>query len=236
MKNIKIMSVIFDTPLDHPREISAFRGAVIQKVGIEHSLYHNHDNTNSELDYHYRYPLVQYKMNRKKPSLIFIDQGIEEAQHFFTQPNWNLNFAGRKYRTNIEKLVVKEYQLGLTQDWHTYTVRRWMALNQKNFSKYLELETMVDQITFLEKLLAAHIISLCKKLGYWFDDYMHVSILKLLNERTIPFGDVKVKVFDVRFKTNMLIPSWLGIGKSPSLGFGTVSKVINKPSRTFFEI
>lgn len=62
MKQLRLISVTFDTEIA-PYETPAFRGAVIEKVGYEREHYHNHNNDpEADIRYHYRYPLVQYKL------------------------------------------------------------------------------------------------------------------------------------------------------------------------------
>jgi hypothetical protein len=224
MKKIRILSVTFDTPIE-PYEIPAFRGAIIEKVGLQYDIFHNHNNQESAHRYHYRYPMVQYKLIRKKPTMVFVEHGIEEAQHFFTQADWNLQFAQRTYQTSIEKLLVRQYGIGLAEEFQTYSVRRWMALNQKNYQKYMELDSLADKISMLENLLAAHILSMAKGVGHRFQDRFQIAIDKVFGSQFLPFEGVKVLTFDLRFKANLYLPPYLGIGKGTSVGFGTLHKV-----------
>ena len=109
MKQVRILSVAFDTEIA-AHETPAFRGAVIEKVGLEHELFHNHNNDPSaKVAYHYRYPVVQYKRQGRRPSIVFIDEGVGQAQHFFMQPDWSLEFAGRRYNASISDLKVRTY-------------------------------------------------------------------------------------------------------------------------------
>lgn len=228
MKNIRILSVTFSEPIAE-HEIPAFRGAIIEKVGLERDLFHNHNNQSDEdQQYHYRYPLVQYKRRRKKPTLVFIEHGIDEAQHFFTKPSWDMTMAGRTYHTSIEQMLVREYPLGITETEQHYTIRHWQALNQKNFSRYMELDGLPEKAQLLEKVLTAHLLALGSGVDHFFTERFDLIITRILGTRYRAFGGVKVKTFDVRFKVNMQIPPFLGVGKGVSKGFGTVSKYVPK--------
>jgi len=46
MKKLALLKVAFDTTIQ-PYEVSAFRGAIIDKVGRQHEWFHNHDNTST---------------------------------------------------------------------------------------------------------------------------------------------------------------------------------------------
>jgi len=69
MKKIRILTVIFDTEIKG-YEIPAFRGAVVDKVGLENIIFHNHLSGNTFL---YKYPLIQYKVIRNNPAIQCID-------------------------------------------------------------------------------------------------------------------------------------------------------------------
>lgn len=93
MKRLRILSVAFDTSLQ-PWQLPQFRGAVTQEVGPEHDWFQNHNNETGGV--HQRYPLIQYKIDAYKgqmrPMLLFLNEGIEEAQHFFSKHDWGRNF------------------------------------------------------------------------------------------------------------------------------------------------
>jgi len=71
MKQLRVLTVTFAAPIGK-REIGAFRGALIDKVGKEHDWFHNHNNdANAQNSFHYRYPMIQYKRKYDKPMLVF---------------------------------------------------------------------------------------------------------------------------------------------------------------------
>ena len=223
MKQVRTLNVAFDTEIA-PYETPAFRGAVIQKVGLEHEFFHNHDNQAiSGKAFHYRYPLIQYKRHHRKPAILFIEKGIEEAKHFFSQPDWTLHFANRSYQASIASLDVKQYPLGVTDKEQKYTLRRWMGLNQKNYQQYKDLNGLAAQIQFLEKILAGHILGFAKGVGHWFEQRFELTIDEMLGMRTSSFEGVKIMTFDIRFKTNLLLPPFIGLGKGVSQGFGSLN-------------
>nr|WP_027000330.1 hypothetical protein [Eisenibacter elegans] len=64
MKTLKLLKIQFGAVL-LSREIPAFRGAIIHKVGQQDTLlFHNHLD---DQRYHYAYPLVQYKVLNTHP-------------------------------------------------------------------------------------------------------------------------------------------------------------------------
>jgi hypothetical protein len=92
MKHLRTLAVTFDSQLP-PWELPKFRGVFAHKVGLENEWFHNHNNETG--GYHNRYPLIQYKVNARgggafQPMLLCIDQGVEEAHHFFSKPEWDM--------------------------------------------------------------------------------------------------------------------------------------------------
>jgi len=222
MQRIRQLSVTFDQPLP-AHLLPAFRGAVVEKVGVEHDIYHNHNNDpGNRSPYFYRYPLVQYKQRRRKPTIVFLQDGVEAAQYFFKQPDWDLQFAGRSYQSTIDKMVAKQYKLGVTEQEYHYTLRDWMALNQENFQRYQELESVVGEIRFLERVLVGHILGFASGVGVRFEERFELAITRVLGSRFVPFEGVRVQTFSLRFKTNLLLPPLVGLGKGVSRGFGVL--------------
>lgn len=234
MKPVRILSVAFDTEIA-AHETPAFRGAVIEKVGLEHELFHNHNNDPSaKVAYHYRYPLVQYKRQRRKPSIVFIDKGVDEAQHFFMQPDWELTFAGRHYNASISDLKVRTYHLGVTDEPHYYTLRHWAALNQENYEHFSRLESLAEQVKMLEGILAGHILGFANGVGHRFRRRFDLSILHILGRRFQPFEGVGMLTFDLRFKADVMLPGYIGLGRGVSRGFGVVGVWKRKDTRQKF--
>lgn len=225
MKEIEIMQVVFDAEIA-THETPAFRGAIIEKVGLEHDIFHNHDNSaQRSRDYYYRYPLVQYRQNRSRPELVFLQGAIPKAQYLFAQSDWSLRFAGRAQPMRIADLRIGRHPFGVDEQWHTYTLRRWQALNEDNFRRYSATEALSERIAMLERILSGHIISLAKGMEHRLEGRFEVSIADLLGSRMQSYEGIKARTFDLRFRSNVLLPPHIALGKGVSLGFGTVMRM-----------
>jgi hypothetical protein len=225
MQKLKTLSVTFSEPIE-PQELECFRGAVVEKVGQDREWYHNHNNQSTEKGgYHYRYPLIQYKLNRKRPMIVFINEAIDEARHFFVQPDWNMTMANRSYQVKIEQLKARQLEFGIVAQPREYRIRRWLALNMKNFPIYQELPTMRDRLIKLEQLLANNILSMATSLGYRFPERFDVEITDFYGKQPVQYKGNQLLVFNLSFRTNVVIPFGLSLGKGSSLGFGTTSLV-----------
>ncbi len=219
---LRLLSVQFDTPLE-PWELAAFRGAVARKAGIEHELFHNHNNTDG--GFHYRHPLIQYKQEHGKPMLVCLNEGIEELQHFFSQPDWTLRLNGKTTPVRIAKLDVK--QLELTTSTHTrrYHIRNWIALNDDNYPLYHQQNTLLEKIFFLQNILKNQIVDLLHQLNVEPEIQVQVHISNLKTENWVTYKHVKMRAFSLEFSSNVLLPDYLGLGKGCSVGWGVVKGV-----------
>jgi hypothetical protein len=160
MNRLRILAVTFDTRID-PWEISRFRGAMARKVGLEHEWYHNHDNESG--NYHQRYPLIQYKLDPRnrlqRPMLLCLGQGVEEAHHFFSQPEWGLRIGDKQHDMRIAQLQTTQHNLVVLDQAFHYRLHKWKAFNPENFETYSGMQGIAEQFAFLERLLATHVIA-----------------------------------------------------------------------------
>jgi hypothetical protein len=225
MKNLRMLSVTFSEEI-HPEELDCFRGALVEKVGIEHERYHNHNNSgNGSSSYHYRYPLVQYQLMRRRPRLLFLEDAIEDARHFFTQPDWDMHMNGREYHTKIAELKATQHQVGVTPgEFHHYRLYRWQALNTDNYPKYQTLETLAEKVAFLERVLSGQLLSFFSGIDHRLPERFRVDITDWRRTYGGVYRGVQVSLFDMSFRAELALPAGVGLGKGVGLGFGRVGR------------
>lgn len=228
---LRTLAVTFDLPMN-PWELPRFRGAIAGKVGLEHDWFHNHNNETGGL--HHRYPLIQYKVSPHdggfRPMLLCLDQGIEEAHHFFSQPDWSVDLkqgsgATTAYHTvplRIAHLHVDQTTLNVWEHDFAYRLHNWQALNTDHYREYRALEGIAERFAFLENILASHILSFARGVGWTLARRFDVKITKLLGEKFVEYKGVKVLGFSLEFKANVSLPEWIGLGKGGGVGFGVV--------------
>ena len=221
MKKIRILKIVF-TPEIKAYEIPAFRGAVIEKVGRDSILFHNHLGDN----YLHRYPLIQYKRLKKKATIICIEEGVDEIYKLFSQPNWSMNLYGNEYEMKIEKLSVNTFNMNVWNKFFHYRINTWLALNDKNLKIYNETDALADKIKLLERILTANILSFAKGIDWYIEDKkIEVIIERIIKEGMTKYKKMPRRFFDVEFKTNVFLPNHIGLGKAASHGFGIVTQI-----------
>lgn len=225
MKKIKYLRIAFEGSL-RPHEIPALRAAVIEKVGRRHDVFHNHGQSSDT--FQYRYPLIQYKSIKGQPAILCLDDGADQIHRFFTKKDWTLHVSDRELSMKVASMDMKQYTLQAWDRSFSFNIRNWIALNQQNYEAYQELEGLSDKLHFLEKKLTGNILSFAKGMDWHVDKPIKVAITHLEEPRWVKLKGKKVLGFTLDFSTNVFIPNFVGLGKSVSLGYGTV--VQRKPS------
>lgn len=228
-KTIRLLTVSFDTKIS-AEELVGFRGAIVKKVGREYEWFHNHNNQTG--GYHHRYPIIQYKRHRHKPMIVCVEQGIEEVHRFFAQPNWNLELKGRVVNMKVDNLYIKEVPLKLTEQFKTYRVYNWVGLNERNLKEYEQLEGLVEKVSFLELKLGASIHAFFKSMDWQPQQRFKIKLLDFSEKKTKIKQKYSTKAFDIKFKADVILPNYIGLGKASSVGFGTVFQMSNDRRKT----
>lgn len=216
----KILVLRFKNKI-HLNEVPLLRGAINELVQENnHILFHNHDGDN----FRYSYPLIQYKRINQIAAIVCVNEGTEVVGMLMSHGNLNCRIGSKEVELEIDSVKANQF---LIQSWNssfTYSIRKWLALNQENYNAYLQLEGIGDKCLFLEKILVGNILSLGKGLNIFFENEIKCKILDIQESNLIKYKNVKMMAFDIEFKTNVSIPDFLGLGKGASLGFGMVTR------------
>jgi hypothetical protein len=186
----------------------------------EHSpLLHNHYD---EGKLAYRYPLVQYKVLNQVPTLVGLGEGAKLLIDLFLQIK-ELQIEGKTYPILSKNLQSSSVALGLGDDLYTYSFQTlWLALNQENHRLYCQ-ETPEQQAIRLKKILIANILAFYKSFDCFLTPEERILAQINLTEKYTQFKNQKMLGFVGSFTTNALLPNYIGLGKSPARGFGSIT-------------
>lgn len=224
MPKIRYLKVRFAQNI-FPYDIPKFRAAVIEKTDRIASLFHNHKSDTEVL---YRYPLIQYKVTQKKASIICLNAGTDDIHHLLQHRDMDLRIGDRTETFEVEQVDLHYHQV---QCWNTlfeYSLLNWIALNQKSYKRYQELEgDEAAQIDLLTSNLKGNILSFAKGIDWWIEEQVQVEITKIKDIKHLPIhkNHKEVLAFTLNFKTNVSLPDFVGLGKRSSVGFGIVKRI-----------
>ena len=175
-------------------------------------MFHNHID---KYNFLYQSSKIQYKLiNGHLAILALGDEAIQLLKDKVAVID-SLNINGNIIKINEKKYEEEEISLAVTEDIFKYKFDSlWIALNQENYKKYQNGELT------LERALKNNLVELFKMCGVWADK--EIKVKGEFKPNTFQKKDVKMIGFSGWFVTNINIPDYVGIGKSKSLGFGTV--------------
>lgn len=215
---LKILEMTFESTKEFTEDVSCIRGFFATKFN-DLILLHNH-NTDKFV---YEYPLVQYKSIEGKPLLIGINEGTEILKEIFDKFD-KITLNHKDYEIIERTMKIKKQEFGLTKEFYFYEfVTPWLALSQKNNEKYLLTQNNDEKAILLRKILTGNLLSMSKTFGYTVPDEIKCDIDLVPTKSR--YKDNNLTSFCGGFIVNFFIPSYLGIGKSVSKGYGTVRKI-----------
>ncbi len=180
-------------------------------------LLHNHLESGEQL---YQYPMVQYKVLQGVPTLVGLNEGAELLIQLFLQIK-SIDIDGHSYPVLQKNIESRQVTIGLSDDLHHYQFETlWMALNQQNYTAYLK-EDELQQSHHLKAVLVGNILSFYKAMDYRAEGKVMAN-LQIAAQKETRFKNNIMLAFEATFVTNALLPSFIGIGKSVSRGFGTI--------------
>ena len=179
----------------------------------------------------YLYPRVQVKILNEQIYIIGIKEGINPVLSLIDNIRL-FNFGN--ITINIEKYDIEKNkdQFNTTEKLLRYKfITPWIALNKSTGGKYRFL-TDQEKSLFLNQLLGKNLLFIAKELGFDIKNkiFTKVSINNLIPEKIDENG---WGAFTGEFKTNFLLPSYIGLGNGITRGFGTLFSLNNPNSVSY---
>lgn len=220
MNTIRLATAIFDAKISIP-EISYLRGNMIRLSG-ENPLFHNHHAEN----FSYTYPLVQYKRIDGRAALVGINQGAEALVELLGK-GAVCSFQLGKRTADMGAATIRSERIPVVcgDTFYTYSIRNWLPLNKDNYRIYQQTEGMIERIAMLEKILVGNILSFAKGMDIFLDNPITCKILQLESTGLVSYKEVELMSFFAKFRCNVSLPEYIGLGKSVSINHGVIRKM-----------
>lgn len=205
----------------------------------EHSpLLHNHlesdDQANSgqpgdaegaiAVKFRYAYPLVQYKVLDRVPTLVGLGEGAGLLTHLFLQMR-EIDIDGQAFPVLSKHIRHEQVPIGLSDDLIEYRFETlWMALNQTNYRDYRHY-TETEQHAQLKRVLTSQLLAVFREFSVWLQPHERIMVRLSVQERTTQFKNQTMVAFTGSFLANVVLPDGIGLGKAVSRGFGSLKRV-----------
>jgi hypothetical protein len=217
------MYTVFLEP-EHPLRFSVDElRMVLDKKLAEFSALHRNDRAG----FIHRYPVLQCK--QFKGNLIVT--GISQGADCLCQLTFNEEILGAgesSCRITARDPALRSEPFGIADISITYEfLTPWLALNQQHAKKFYDLKGKPQRDAFMQKLLTDQVQMLAKSLDYPIT--APASCEAKVRFRRDRIGNENVMVFLGKFRTNLRIPDYLGIGRSVSKGYGTIKRITESP-------
>ncbi len=185
----------------------------------------HHHNPDGSL--RYEYPRVQFKVIDRTAHLIGLAEGVAVVERLWRE----LDHA----RLDHEELPILEATLlrrreplgGCAGLVEYRFVNPWLGLNHDNHTRYAAARSDAERQAVLERVLVGNCLSVAKAFGHWVNGRLTADVRRL-RPRTCRFKGQAMVAFEGPFRVNFRLPSGIGIGKSVSRGFGTVTAIERK--------
>jgi Cas6b C-terminal domain/Cas6b N-terminal domain len=182
-------------------------------------LMHNHGPNNEVI---YQYPKIQYKVLDTHAYMIGINEGAELLSQLWLGID-QTRIGDQELRVLDAQFDWSTAEISIVPQMNDYRfVNPWLALNQKNFEEYSAIHSHALRQEKLARTLVGNTLSLCKSLGIFLTERVKADCSNLRSIKTTLKGQSMIG-FIGGFRMNINLPDLLGLGKSVSRGFGTLT-------------
>ncbi|MDH5682788.1 MAG: CRISPR-associated endonuclease Cas6 [Spirochaetota bacterium] len=207
----------------HSRDIKKLQ-ANISNLFRDQDIVHNHQANGRVI---YRYPLIQFKLIDKTPTIVALtDKAIEIFTRIFLSLD-KIEISGKTIAITEKDITMETMDIGYQDEMISYEfISPWLGLNQAKYEKYIRSGHWEERKKLLNTCLTGNLLSLLKGLEIWLSEAERIQVDLDLREKPVHLKGNPLLGFTGTFQTNIKLSDYLGLGKSVSRGFGTIKKII----------
>ena len=179
----------------------------------------------------FSYPRVQVKILNEQIHIIGINEGVEPVLSIPDKIK-ELDFGNITFTINDFEEEAFEQQFVLSGTAVKYSfLTSWAALNHVTGNKYRSTPFKKKK-SYLNKLLGINLIFLAKEMGVPIEKGIYTKV-EIPNLHPKSIDDNKWKSFKGNFKTNIILPNYIGLGNGITRGYGTINGLFDRNSFVF---
>ncbi|MFQ6673382.1 MAG: CRISPR-associated endonuclease Cas6 [Fidelibacterota bacterium] len=179
------------------------------------------------------YPRVQVKILNEQIYLVGIKEGVEPIRSIVEKLKI-MNFGNITFEVESFDVELEDNHFMPANRMIRYSfLTPWVALNETNLMKYKYMYGH-ERLKFLRRLLSQNIVFLAKEMGLDLETKVY-SKLKLDSLYPKMVDDGQMGAFSGEFRTNFVLPNFLGVGNGITKGYGVLFSHFNPSDFSFDE-
>ncbi len=189
------------------------------------------------LDGRYRekflYPRVQVKILNEQIYILGLNEGVDPVLSLVEKFDF-LDFGNITFQVLGADVDKYDNRFRPTNRLIRYRfITPWVALNQITGSRYRFLNN-AERAVFLNRLLGQNIVFLAREMGMDIEKkiYTKTSLTSLFPK---PVDEHNWGAFTGEFRTNFILPNYIGVGNGITRGYGTIYGLFNPEMFQFDE-
>jgi hypothetical protein len=221
---MQLITLTFNTPL-HPGNITAFRAAMAECAGLEHELFHQHDNSSDAKGQklHWKYPLIQYRVAQGLAKIVGINAGADAIRkHLLPNLPSQITCAGQIMDLSQCTIHKQDIPLSITDSAQAFGVYGWLALNKQNYETWQKGNDEVAQLRTLDQAITGHLRAFAEGVDLSWAKLIQANITAILDVKKVKWHGTDLVRFDVQVESCFVPPPEISIGRMSAYGFGEV--------------
>jgi len=169
----------------------------------------------------FEYPRIQLKVMESTAIVLGIAEGAELLQRL--QRETDESQLGREsFRVLRSEIETVDEEISATSEPIEYRfVTPWLGLNQKNFRAYVGSRSQKFRREEVSRILVGNCLGLAESLDIRLNQRIEADGRKLTSIKTTMHGQGVIG-FIGKFQVNLILPEYLGLGRSAARGFGAI--------------
>ena len=176
-------------------------------------------------NYPYYYPMIQCKRINGRAAIICIGEGTESIGNFFASAGGQANIGDKETPMEIDTVKAEKTTVQAWDNDFIYTIRKYLPLSPENNMRYQEISDKNIRMDFLNKIIRRHLLFFAKSIGIHFDREVTCKVTELEEKANVKYKNHTFASFDLRFRTNVSLPNYIGLGIGVNHGFGIVARI-----------
>ena len=169
--------------------------------------------------------MIQYKRINGNAAILGIDEGADVLEQLTVCNNFICQLGCRRVKMEINSVKSEQIFISLSDNPQRYCIQKWLPLNSENYQKYLKVEGLAERIEMLNKILIGNILSFTKGINIHIHSPLTCKLTKLEDSIPVSYKGVELKSFNAEFQANIILPDFIGLGKSSSINNGTINHI-----------